>query len=246
MSIFARLKIVEKHEFQRHLMLDHVMYIIKGHPKLHTFVGHDVDPMAHKEAIITIGNKQVKSTIQSNGAYETEDEAVRVQDLVALKLRKNDNRGTSRFKGASKHSSGKKWEARIGYTTTTSSAAAGGSWIIKKEDRYLCLHATEEEAARCVDMVALHFHAREDAITNFAPSQYTKEMVQQHLERSEKKDYKIPPDLHIWRAGPSSIEQVNRYQCSFTDKMSVLQIMLFTREVITDFAAIEGGAKCSL
>ncbi len=66
MNIFARLKIVEKHELQRHLTLDHVMYIIKGHPKLHTFIGHDVDPMAHKEAIITIGNKQVKSTIQSN------------------------------------------------------------------------------------------------------------------------------------------------------------------------------------
>ncbi|CAK9859198.1 unnamed protein product [Sphagnum jensenii] len=167
------------------------------------------------------------------GAYETEDEAVRVHDLVALKLRKNDkyelnfndpgayasefprlealdtrdyiwsfrrnavcfSRGTSRFKGVSKHSSGKKWEARIGYTTTASSAAAGGSRIIKKEDRYLGLHPTEEEAARCVDMVALHFHGWDDAITNFAPSQYTKEMVQQHLERLEKKDYKIPPDL---------------------------------------------------
>ncbi len=66
MSISARLKTVEKHELQRHLTLDHVMYIIKAHPKLHTFIGHDVDPMAHKEAIITIGNKQVKSTIQSN------------------------------------------------------------------------------------------------------------------------------------------------------------------------------------
>jgi hypothetical protein len=44
-------------------------------------------------------------------------------------------------------------------------------------------------------MAALHFHGWEDAITNFAPSQYTKEMVQQHLERLEKKDYKIPPDL---------------------------------------------------
>jgi hypothetical protein len=44
-------------------------------------------------------------------------------------------------------------------------------------------------------MVALHFHGWEDAITNFAPSQYTKEMVQQHFERLEKKDYKIPPDL---------------------------------------------------
>jgi hypothetical protein len=108
------------------------------------------------------------------GAYETEDEAVRVHDLVALKLRKNDkyelnfndpgayasefprlealdtrdyiwsfrrnavsfSRGTFRFKGVSKHSSGKKWEARIGYTTTASTAAAGGSLIIKKEDRY--------------------------------------------------------------------------------------------------------------
>ncbi len=50
MSIFARPKIVEKHELQRHLTLDHVMYIIKGQPKLHTFMGHDVDPMAHKEA----------------------------------------------------------------------------------------------------------------------------------------------------------------------------------------------------
>jgi len=66
MSISARLQIVEKHELQRHLTLDHVMYIIKAHPKLHTFIGRDSDPMAHKEAIITIGNKQVKSTIQSN------------------------------------------------------------------------------------------------------------------------------------------------------------------------------------
>jgi hypothetical protein len=170
------------------------------------------------------------------GAYTTEDEAVKVHDLVALKLRKNDqlnfndpgayaaevprlealdtrdyiwafrrnavcfSRGTSRFKGVSKHSSGKKWEARIGYTTTASSAAAGGSEIMKKLDRYLGLHPTEEEAARCVDMVALHFHGWEDAITNFAPSQYTKEMVQQHLERLEEKDYTIPPDLLAsWR-----------------------------------------------
>jgi hypothetical protein len=59
----------------------------------------------------------------------------------------------------------------------------------------LSLHRTEEEAARCVDMAALHFHRWEDAITNFAPSQYTKEMVQQDLERLEKKEYKIPPDI---------------------------------------------------
>jgi hypothetical protein len=33
---------------------------------------------------------------------------------------------------------------------------------------------------------------------------------------------------------------------SFTDKMSVLKIMLLTREMIKDFAAIEGGDKCWL
>ncbi|CAM6051912.1 unnamed protein product [Sphagnum compactum] len=157
------------------------------------------------------------------GAYPTEIEAATVHDLVALKLKKKNytlnfeectyapelpkmeslserdyiwsfrrkaqrfTRGKSVYKGVSRQSGGgTKWEGRVGYKHEDTG---------KRIDVYLGLHPTEVEAARAVDMASLHYRGWDDAVTNFAPSQYNKEAVEKYLQRVEKKRYSIPAAL---------------------------------------------------
>ncbi len=157
------------------------------------------------------------------GSYPTEIEAATVHDLVALKLKKKNytlnfeectyaselpkmeslserdyiwsfrrkaqrfTRGKSVYKGVSRQSGGgTKWEGRVGYKHEDTG---------KRIDVYLGVHPTEVEAARAVDMASLHYRGWDDAVTNFAPSQYNKEAVEEHLQRVEKKRYSIPAAL---------------------------------------------------
>jgi hypothetical protein len=90
-------------------------------------------------------NDKYELNFNDPGAYPSEVprlEALDTRDYI-WSFRRNAVsflRGTSRFKGVSKHSSGKKWEASIGYTTTASTAAAGKSRIIRnKTVTWVCI-----------------------------------------------------------------------------------------------------------
>ena len=82
------------------------------------------------------------------------------KDELVISLRRQSkgfSRGSSRFRGVTKHQKGK-WEARIGQS-------------VGKKYKYLGLYADEEDAARVYDQAAVKQRGLE-AVTNFDVTQY--------------------------------------------------------------------------
>jgi len=68
-SMFANGKSVETQTqglFVKGTEMDHIMQIIEAHPELHTFIGLDVDPVAHEEARSRLEATSTSTLMQLN------------------------------------------------------------------------------------------------------------------------------------------------------------------------------------